>query len=294
MDEGETWQFTGRKITGSATNWLDGYTRKVFVPTYFGPYGTEDVRLCRVGDQIVGVVHVMTHEPYRGDHKAGGRIGLILTKDFRHYERYLVGPRREETDRDGFIVETGGRIAFIHRIKRDAARRRQMGAPSIQVAFFDSLDDLIKAPPWYWDKHLRSIHKNVILAPSPDLKWEKHQVGANSLIAHDKGWLMFYHGVSKSRKYSAGVALLHKKTLKTIARLPVPLLAPTEWYEIGKRGEDTKNVIFPGPAIRSKSDPKRVSLYYGAADTHVARADIPNVDKLVKAIQRSPIRGVCG
>ena len=202
-DEGETWQFTGFKITGSAANWLDGCTGELAVPTYFGPYGTEDARLCEMGDQIVGIAHVLTHEPYRGDHKAGGRVGLILTKDLRHFDRYLVGPGREETDRDALIVETDRGIAFIHRIKPDAAGRRKLKAPSIQVAFFGSLDDLIHAPPSYWDDHLQSIHEHEILAPARGLAWESHQVGANSLLAHDAGWLLFYHGVSEDREYAA-------------------------------------------------------------------------------------------
>ena len=97
-EDGEIFKFTGRKMTGSAANWLDGYTGEISVPTYYGPYGSEDLRLCQVGQEIVGIVHVNTHEPYRGDHKAG---------------------------------------------------ERKIDKPSIQVAFFKNLEELIKAPPSY-------------------------------------------------------------------------------------------------------------------------------------------------
>jgi predicted GH43/DUF377 family glycosyl hydrolase len=293
LDENEqTLNFTGRKMTGSAANWLDGYTGKIAVPTYFGPYGTEDLRLCQVGQDLIGLVHVNTHEPYRGDHKAGGRIGLVLTRDFKHFNRWLIGPLREETDRDAGIIDLGDKIAFIHRIKPDAAGERKIEKPGIQVAFFKNLEELIKMPPSYWQDHLKNIHQHTILAPHKELPWEEDKIGAGPIIEHEAGYVMFYHGVGKDLTYSMGVALLDKTTLKAIARLAEPLLPPHTWYETGGRGEDVNNVIYPGGIIRSKKDPNRLTLYYGAADTHVAAADIPDLDKLVAAIVKSPIKGI--
>jgi len=291
-DEGEIFNFTGRKMTGSSPGWLDGYTGEIAVPTYYGPYGTEDLRLCKVGDEFVGLVHVNTHEPYRGDHKAGGRIGLIITRDFRHFKRLLVGPPREETDRDAGIIDRGDDIALIHRIKPDQAGVRKINKPSIQVAFFNNLEDLIKSPPSYWQDHLNNIHKHTILAPRKELQWEAEKVGAGPIIEHEAGYVMFYHGVNKNLDYTTGIALLDKVNLRTIARLPESPLQPKTWYEAGTRGEDVKKIIYPGGVIRYQNDPNRIMLFYGAADTHVARADIADLDKLVETILQSPVKGV--
>jgi predicted GH43/DUF377 family glycosyl hydrolase len=105
-------------------------------------------------------------------------------------------------------------------------------------------------------------------------------------------YVMFYHGVDKDLTYSTGVALLDKTTVKAIARFPEPLISPHTWYEAGGRGEDVNNVIFPGGAIRNNKNSNKLILYYGTADTHVAGADIPDLNGLVTAILQSPIKGV--
>ncbi len=292
VDDGKNFIFTGRKITGSSATWIDGFTQTLATPTYYGPYGTEDLRLCQLGEKYVGVVHVMTHEAYRGDHKAGGRIGLVVTEDFKHFTRWIVGPQREETDRDAWIVKQKDKIAFIHRIKPDESGARKMKRPSIQVAFFNDLKGLIQASPAYWKEHLDHIDNHIILKPVLD--WEIKRVGAGPIIEHEAGYVMFYHGVDKNFVYSTGAALLDKTTFQSIARLDQPLLKPETWYERGDFGGDVKNVTFVGGAICCQDDPKRIQLYYGASDSHVARADILNLDQLIEVILRSPIKGVDG
>jgi predicted GH43/DUF377 family glycosyl hydrolase len=294
-DDGETFVFTQRKITGSSATWIDGHSGEVATPSYFGPYGTEDCFLCRVGDQVVGVVHVMTHEPYRGGGiDAGGRVGLILTSDLHHFQRYVVGPQLKETARDWFIVEQADRIAVIVRIKPDLAGVRKINKPSIQVTFFDDLEQLIKASPQFWQHYLDNIHEHMILAPAASLPWESEKLGTGAVLEHDAGYILFYHGVNKAKDYTGCVALLDKRTFRAIARLPVPLLPPETWYEAGGRGEDVNRIIFPGAAIYSENNPNEIKLYYGAADTHVCCATIPDVDALVEAILQSPVKGIYG
>ncbi len=255
--DGENFVMNNYKIAGSSSTWMDYNTGKPAVPTYFGPFGAEDIRLCKIGDTYIGVIHVMTHYAYTGDAKAGGRIGLILTKDFKHFKRYLVGPKREETDRD---------------------------APTIQVAFFNHLEELLSADDKYWKEHMDNLDQHVILAPK--YEWEAQKVGAGPVLEHEKGYILFYHGVN-NRVYSTGVALLDKETMKVTYRLPEPLLTPTEWYEIGEFGGDVPNITFVGGA-RYANDKKSIELYYGAADTHVAKAIVPSVEELIEEIIKYP------
>ena len=287
FNEGKTFNLTQYKVTGTSSTWIDGCTGEISVPSYFGPYGTEDLRLCRIGDLFVGVTHVMTHPPYTGDGKAGGRIGLVVTKDFRHYKRYLVGPERGETDRDAWLVDMGNKIAFVHRLKPDDAGKRKIKYPSIQVAFFDNLDELITASPTYWEEHNGNIHEHIIM--NPILNWEIPKIGAGPILEHEDGYIMLYHGANETG-YKTGAALLDKTNLRTISRLEKPLIVPEEWYETGEVGGDTKNVTFPSGAVYSK-DKKTIQLYYGAADTHVARVDI-DVKLLIAGLKKSSVRNI--
>ncbi|WP_105614563.1 glycoside hydrolase family 130 protein [Vallitalea okinawensis] len=279
-DNGKTFDFTGCKMTGSSSTWVDGYTNEVSVPTYFGPFGTEDLRLCKVGNQYIGVGHVMTHTAYTGDHKAGGRVGLVITEDFKHYKRYLIGPLREEGDRDAWIMEHSGKIAYFTRIKPDAAGRREIQYPSIQVIHFDSLQDLITAPPSFWQDYLDHIDEYTILKPT--YEWEGIQIGGGPVLEHKEGYIMFYHGVVKGKSYNTGAALLDKETLKCIKKTKEPILVPEEWYETGAYGGDTKNITFASGA-RYVAD-NQIEIYYGAADSHTARAFIDDVDEFVKTM----------
>jgi predicted GH43/DUF377 family glycosyl hydrolase len=275
-DNGENFEYTGTKITGSSSTWVDGYTKEVSIPSYFGPFGTEDLRLCKIGDEYVGLVHVMTHSPYTGDHKAGGRVGLILTKDFKHYKRYLIGPLREETDRDAWVMEHNGKIAYFNRVKPDAAGRRKIDYPSIQVVHFDNLEQLISASPDFWQDFLDNVHLYTIL--SPVYEWEGKQIGGGPILEHAEGFIMFYHGVNNG--YYTGAALLDKNTLRCVKRYPEPIVSPEEWYEKGGFGGDSRNITFVNGARYCGEN--QIEIYYGAADTHVARAFIDNVDEFVK------------
>jgi predicted GH43/DUF377 family glycosyl hydrolase len=280
LDGGDTFVPTLTKMAGTSSTWIDGYSGEVSVPTYYGPFGAEDMMLSKVGDQYVGTVHVMTHAPYTGDRYAGGRIGLVVTKDFRHFKRFLVGPQRPETDRDAFIIDMGDKIALTHRLRPDIEGARRISGPNIQAAFFKNLDELITASPEYWKEHNDKIDEHVIVDQQHD--WEAIQLGGGPVIEHEKGYLFFYHGVSGPRIYRTGVALLDKNSLKELSRLKTPLIDPTEWYEVGDFGGDTRKITWPGGAIYSP-DKKTIQLYYGAADTHVARADI-DVDQLIQRL----------
>ena len=276
QDGGKTFAYTGRKMTGSSSTWIDGYTKELCIPSYFGPFGTEDLRLCRIGDQYVGVVHVMTHAPYTGDHKAGGRVGLVITKDFQHYKRILIGPLREECDRDAWVMEHEGGIAYINRLKPDAAGRRNIADPSIQVTFFKDLDELISASPSFWQDMMDHVDRYTIL--SPTFQWEGRQIGGGPVLPHKEGYIFFYHGCGGA--YYTGAALLDSKTLRCIRRYPDPILSPTEWYEKGEFGGDNRNITFVNGA-RYFND-NGIEIYYGAADSHIARAFVDDVDAFVR------------
>ncbi|MBX2981427.1 MAG: hypothetical protein KF843_02020 [Flavobacteriales bacterium] len=123
---------------------------------------------------------------------------------------------------------------------------------------------------------------------TPVSPWEMLKIGGGTppmLTSH--GWLMLYHGVSKTTKpvnagrqlcYSAGVMILSEKCPREILyRSQEPVLTPESPEEL----EGTiANVVFPTGVDRRDDlgTPDRFDVYYGMADSRigVARLHVPD------------------
>lgn len=105
--------------------------------------------------------------------------------------------------------------------------------------------------------------------------WDSKKIGiAAPPIKTQKGWILFYHGVSEEDNfYRVGALLLDlKNPTKVIARSDEPLLEPEMPYE--KEGQ-VPNVVFPCGAVLLKDT---IFVYYGGADQVVAVAMIKLMD----------------
>ena len=94
-----------------------------------------------------------------------------------------------------------------------------------------------------------------------------------------EGWLLIYHGVSKSSmRYRIGAALLDTNDpRRVLARTSDPIFVPERTYE---RIGQVPNVVFPcGVVTRGRT----VYVYYGAADTVIGLATVPLAD-LMRAL----------
>lgn len=193
------------------------------------------------------------------------RVAIAKTNDFENYEK--LGVIKHFTgDKDAFIFpeRINGKIAYIHRID-----------PSIQVDYFDSIEDLLLEDNWigYEDR----VNDSVIM--KSEYAWESKKVGGSvPPIKTDKGWLFLYHGVNDNAEYRSGVALLDlDNPSKVIARIPYPLIEPTEDYELYG---DVNNVVFPEGAYIYEEE---LYVYYGCADKYIALAKI-NVNYLLEEL----------
>lgn len=110
--------------------------------------------------------------------------------------------------------------------------------------------------------------------------WDSSKVGISAPpIKTKKGWLLLYHGVSKSHNtYRIGAILLDlNDPAIVLARTTDPIFEPRELYE--KVGV-VNNVVFPcGMAVKDKL----LYIYYGGADTVVGVATI-ELDIILKAL----------
>ena len=119
----------------------------------------------------------------------------------------------------------------------------------------------------FWGQH------RLIMRPTPfeDSAWQCLKIGAGPIpIKTEEGWLVFYHGVIRTcngYRYSMGAALLDlEQPDKVLHRSMEYLLAPATLYELTG---DVPGVVFPCAAL---TEGDRCTIYYGAADTHVAMA----------------------
>lgn len=204
--------------------------------------------------------------------RAGRFFNDVKLKDdyffFEAYYKNFSGKDVMVFEKDGILFpeKINGKFVLTHRV-----------LPDIQIVQFNNFDQLKKNA--FWLDYFRTMHKHVILENKYAFE-ERHIGGGAPPIKTKDGWLMIYHGAEENnhgRTYHAGVALFDlADPQKLIARLPEPLISPTEDYEMSGYVD---NVVFPtGTALFGG----RLYIYYGAADNHIAVASVELNDLLAE------------
>jgi beta-1,2-mannobiose phosphorylase / 1,2-beta-oligomannan phosphorylase len=236
-----------------------------------GAQSVEDPRVQRI--HVDGAEHVLmtyTHlpdpasgEPWRlGVHRlayADGRFELNPTSG------RIIGPEGVP-DKDGVLFNLrDGRIALIHRIH-----------PNMQLAVFDSLEQMSESNGDYWDAHMRDLDRHTLIQPAPG----SLGVGAGAPpVAVDGELLLFYHERDGASRYTINVALLDGETGALLSLLDRPILRPELSWE---RDGDVDDVVFVQGAI-GRAD-GTIYLTYGAADRCVGVATVETAP-LVRALR---------
>jgi predicted GH43/DUF377 family glycosyl hydrolase len=226
-----------------------------------GAHSLEDPRVQRV--RSGGTEHVMmtyTHLP----HPESGlpwQVGMhrLVFSDGRFELSYnsgrVIGPEGLP-DKDAVIFNLrDDRIAFVHRIH-----------PDVQLAIFDSLEDLYEAESAYWDEHIRELERHTLIRPAHGALG----VGAGAPpVATDAGLLLFYHERDADSQYTIKVALLNDETGFVEALLPDPIMKPELPWE---RSGDVDDVVFVQGAVAQADG--TIYLTYGAADRCIGAASV--------------------
>lgn len=208
-----------------------------------GNSGCEDPRVVRMGDYL----H-MFYTAYDGVQPAQVAATKIAVSDFlaRRWswsEPTIISPPGVD-DKDTCIIPEAiqGRYLMIHRING-----------RVCADYLNAFDF----------RQFQADHCAEMLDVRPG-KWDSEKVGiAGQPIKTEKGWLLFYHGVSLvDHHYRLGVALLRlDNPTEVLARSSDPLLEPEEWYE---RQGIVPNVVFPCGCVQRDNT---IYVYYGGADT---------------------------
>lgn len=216
-----------------------------------GNSGCEDPRITLINDRIQ-----MTYTAFDGINPPRVALTSITLENFLKKKwnwdlPKLISPPGVD-DKDACIVKkpkNGGYIAF-HRLGN--------------VIWLDFLRDL------EFPEH-KYLTGGIIAQARID-KWDNQKIGiAAPPLETDKGWLLFYHGVSKPNSiYGVGAMLLdYEDPRKIIGRTNEPLLEPIEPYE--KIGQ-VPNVVFPCGAVVIN---EIIYLYYGGGDSVTCVATMP-------------------
>lgn len=175
---------------------------------------------------------------------------LASTTDFKNFERHGCIFTPDNKDIAIFPEKIGGKYYALNRPASAEYKRRDM--------WISESPDLI-----CWGNHR-------FLMEAREGYWDDGRIGCSAVpFRIDEGWLEIYHGSSKSNRYCLGAVLLDaNEPWKVLARSEKPIIEPETEYELnGFFG----NVIFNCGVLYEGG---KVKIYYGAADTYIAYAEI--------------------
>jgi predicted GH43/DUF377 family glycosyl hydrolase len=241
--------FKFRRNNDMATKPVEAYER----------YGIEDPRLFQLESRAY-ITYVVPSNYVREFPTVS--TALATTEDYREFKRLGLITSRLHDDKDvvyfsskmaptsGDLKSSNGQYGkcyfSLHRPSSWIGESYGVDKPSIWLAESFNLTNFQRY--------------SILLKPEQD--WEAAKVGAGPPpIRTKRGWLVIYHGVSKSKVYRAGAAILDLNEPNIIlGRSKRPILEPEKEYETSG---DVNNVVFPSGA--SVIDGK-LFLYYGGAD----------------------------
>ncbi|KKR79235.1 MAG: Glycosidase-related protein [Candidatus Nomurabacteria bacterium GW2011_GWA2_40_9] len=221
--------------------------------------GCEDPRLTKIGNTIY-----MCYTAFDSYGPPRVAITSISTKDFLahkwNWEKpFLITPRElDDKDTCLFPEKFPDGYFILHRVGSEICG--------------DYLSSL--------DPYAAMVQKCIRIIGPRENMWDSAKVGiAAPPIRTKKGWLLLYHGVSKSHKtYRIGAVLLDlKDPAIVLARGTEPIFEPVEDYE--KIGI-VNNVVFPcGMTVESGL----LYIYYGGGDRVVGVATM-ELEVIIEAL----------
>ena len=251
----------------------------------FDAFGCEDPRVTKIGGTYYTFYTALSTYPFSAP---GIRVAVALSKDLETVtEKHLVTPFNAKA-MVLFPEKVNGKYCALLTVHTDQP-------PSvIAYAEFNTIDEMWS--PTYWKTWYENLASHTIDFKRHDS--DQVEIGAVPLKTK-KGWLVIYSHIGH---YSDGQGAIFgieallldlNNPRKIIGRTKGPFMVPETYYE--KTGH-VPNIAFPSGAL---IDGDRLDVYYGAADTHCARASLslshllrsmsPHGNELVTRFAGNPI-----
>jgi len=214
----------------------------IFPDRHSEMFGIEDPRITYIDGRY--------HITYKSVSPTGICTSLAVTDDFLHFEKKGIIFCPENLDVCIFPEKINDRYVALHR-----PVTHFLGGLNMWMAYSN---DMLG-----WGDH------SFLMGIQPDT-WESGRIGGGAVpIRTEHGWLEIYHGATPDDRYCLGAVLFDlDDPRKIVARAMEPILEPTADYE---RQGFVSNVVFTCGAVE---DGDTLRIYYGAADTFMARADV--------------------
>ncbi len=236
-------------------------------------YGCEDPRVTFFEGKYYIFYTALSTFPFNAQ---GIKVAVAITKDFQTIdERHLVTPFNAKA-MTLFPERVNGKIAVILSVNTD------MPPAKMAFAFVDRIEELWDETFWKnWYENIAEHIIDVRRFPSDHV-----EVGAPP-VKTPNGWLFIYSHIQhyfEGQKVFGVEALLldlnHPEVI--LGRTKGPVIVPEEIYE---QYGLVPGITFPSGAIietkgTGKNTKKKLVIYYGAADTTSARAEVDLDDLL--------------
>lgn len=260
----------GRAISTDGVH-FDSRTQVLKPEEPWEQYGCEDPRITIFEGVTYLTYTALGGFPFNQDNI---KVGIAVSKDGLNFtERHLATPFNAKA----FVIfpeRVNGKVAALLSVHTDQPPTH------IALALADTVADFWSPTfwaTWYtnWESHLLNLRRS---------DNDHVEVGAPPILT-EKGWVFFYSYIENyfgggTRVFTVEAALLDTDDPSIIRGGTYPLLVPEEIYE--KYGV-VPDIVFPTSAILNE---ETIDLYYGAADTTCAKAEIKLVNFL-RAIDRT-------
>ncbi len=234
----------------------------------YDQFGCEDPRVTKLGTNYYIFYTALGGFPYNADNI---KVAVAVSKDLKKVtEKHLVTPFNAKA-MAMFPKKINGKIGALVTIHTDR--------PPSEICYieFNKPEDMWS--PDFWNEWHANYQPDVLNIKRRE---DDHvELGAPPVLT-DKGWLLVYshiqHYGHDRQVFGIEAILLDKDNpRKIIGRTAGPFMTPDRYYE---QTGLVSHVIFPSGAL---IEGNKLTVYYGAADTHCAIARIP-LDNLLASM----------
>lgn len=221
-------------------------------------FGIEDPRITYIDDD--GFYYIN----YSACASLGVTTNLARTRDWKSFERLGCIFTPDNKDVCIFPRRINGKYYALNRPASAEYRRREI--------WISESSDLVS-----WGNHKQLVAVNTS-------EWDGGRIGCSAVpFETEEGWVEVYHAADENDRYCLGVVLLDRDDpTKVIAKGKAPLIEPeTDYEKYGFYG----NVIFNCGVLCEEGI---IKIYYGAADTCMAYAEVPLQEVLDFVLEREP------
>lgn len=223
----------------------------IFGEGVYESYGIEDCRVSKIEN-----TYYLTYTMVSSN---GVGVGLRTTKDWISFDNKGMVFCPHNKDCAIFEEKINGKYYALHRPSSP-----ELGGNYIWLA--ESPDAI------HWGNHK-------CIAKTREGKFDSKRLGAGAApIKTDHGWLEIYHGATEAHRYCLGAILFDLNDPSIVlARSEDPIMEPIAEYEqTGFFG----NVVFTNGHIVAGDS---ITMYYGASDEHVCRANF-SINDILKTL----------